>query len=80
MRNPAKQVLVSRLIRQLGTDLVYLDGPDATVVGLLLAQSGTTDLADAHVIVCARRAVTTILTSDPENLRNLAPEIRLEPI
>jgi hypothetical protein len=34
IRNLARQVLVSRLIRQAGADLVALDGPDTTAVGL----------------------------------------------
>jgi len=38
MRNPARQARLSRLIRQAGTDLISLDGPDATAVGLLLAR------------------------------------------
>ena len=55
IRNPARQARVSRLIRQAGTDLVPLDGPDATAVGLLLARTGTSDIVDAHVVVCAQR-------------------------
>jgi hypothetical protein len=56
IRNPARQARLSRLIRQSGTDLVALNGPDATAVGLLLARSGTADIADAHVVLCAQRA------------------------
>jgi hypothetical protein len=45
-------------MRQTGTDLMALDGPDATAAGLLPAQSGTADIVDAHVVVCAEdRAV-----------------------
>jgi hypothetical protein len=33
MRNPARQARLSRLIRQPGTDLMPLHGPDATAVG-----------------------------------------------
>ena len=56
IRNPARQARLSRLIRQAGTDLIALNGPDATAVGLLLARTATTDVVDAHVVVCARRA------------------------
>lgn len=77
IRNPARQVLVSRLIRQVGTDLVPLDGPDATAVGLLLARTGTADIVDAHVVVCAHRSGQPILTSDPDDLRRIAPELHL---
>ena len=77
IRNPAKQARLSRLIRQADTDLIALDGPDATDVGLLLARTGTADVVDAHVVVCARRAKQAIVTSDAGDLRRLAPEIRL---
>ena len=77
MRNPAKQARLSRLIRQASTDLIALDGPDATRVGLLLAQTGTADIADAHVVVCAQRAGQAVVTSDADDLRRLAPGLRL---
>ena len=68
---------LKRLIRQIDTDLIDLDGPDATFVGLLLARTGTADIVDAHVVVCARRAKQAIVTSDAGDLRRLAPEIQL---
>ena len=77
MRNPAKQARLSRLIRQIDTDLIALDGPDATSVGLLLARTGTADIVDAHVVICARRAKQAIVTSDAEDLRRIDPELRL---
>jgi hypothetical protein len=48
IRNPARQARLSRLIRQASTDLVPLNGPDATAVGLLLAETATADVSDAH--------------------------------
>jgi hypothetical protein len=77
IRNPARQVRLSRLIRQAGTDLIALDGPDATAVGLLLARSATADIVDAHVVVCARRAGQAVVTSDADDLRRIAPELRV---
>jgi len=77
IRNPARQALLSRLIRQAGTDLVALDGPDATAVGLLLARTATADIVDAHVVVCAQRAGQPVITSDPDDLRQIAPDLRL---
>ncbi|MBV9677102.1 MAG: PIN domain-containing protein [Acidobacteriaceae bacterium] len=77
IRNPARQALVSRLIRQAGTDLVALDGPDATSVGLLLARTATSDIADAHVVVCAQRAAQPVITSDPDDIRRIAPKLQL---
>ena len=77
IRNPARQARLSRLIRQAGTDLIPLDGPDATAVGLLLARTATADIVDAHVVVCARRAGQAVVTSDTGDLRKIAPELQL---
>jgi predicted nucleic acid-binding protein len=77
VRNPARQALLSRLIRQPGTDLVSLDGREATVVGLLLAQTGTRDITDAHVVVCAQRTGQPVLTSEPDDLKRIAPKLQL---
>lgn len=71
MRSPSKQARLSRLIRQPTTRLEALDGPDATQVGLLLAASRTSDIADAHVVICARRHSEPIVTSDPNDLARL---------
>ena len=75
IRNPARQARPSRLIRQAGTDLIALDGPDATAVGLLLARTGTADIADAHVVVRAQRARQAVATSDPTDLRRISAEL-----
>jgi predicted nucleic acid-binding protein len=77
MRNPARQARLSRLIRQSSTDLVPLDGPDATAVGLFLARTATADIVDAHVVVCARRVGQVLVTSDPADLRRIAPDLQL---
>jgi predicted nucleic acid-binding protein len=74
MRAPAKQTRLSRLIRQPTTHLEALDGPDATQVGLLLAASRTSDIADAHVVICAHRHGEPIVTSDPTDLARLDAE------
>jgi predicted nucleic acid-binding protein len=71
IRRPDRQVLLARLIRQPTTDVVPLDRVDATNVGRLLAASDTSDIADAHVVICARRAGQPIVTSDPDDLRTL---------
>ena len=77
IRRPERQVRLSRLIRQPGTDVIALDRADATHVGRLLAASGTSDIADAHVVICARRAGQPVVTSDPSDLRQLDPALRL---
>jgi PIN domain-containing protein len=77
IRSPARQARLARLIRQPSTDLVPLDATDATATGLLLAASGTSDIVDAHVVVCARRARQAVLTTDPGDLRRLDRRLQL---
>jgi hypothetical protein len=77
IRRPARQARLSRLVRQPTTDLVPLDGPDATAVGVLLAASRSADVCDAHVVICARRNAQPIVTSDPDDLVKLDPKARL---
>jgi hypothetical protein len=77
IRKPDRQARLSRLIRQPMTDVVDLGRVDATSVGRLLAASGTSDIADAHVVICARRADQPVVTSDPGDLRQLDPALRL---
>jgi hypothetical protein len=77
MRNPARQARLSRLIRQPCTDLIPLDGPNATAVGLLLARTATADIVDAHVVICAQRAGQSVVTSDAGDLRRISPALKL---
>jgi hypothetical protein len=77
IRQPDRQARLSRLTRQPTTDVVSLGRVDATGVGRLLAASGTADIADAHVVICARRAGQPVVTSDPDDLHQLDPALRL---
>ena len=77
IRRPERQIRLARLVRQPTTDVVALDRVDATNVGRLLATTGTVDIADAHVVICARRASQDVVTSDPDDLRLLDPAVRL---
>ena len=77
VRRPDRQARLTRLIRQPTTDVIALDRVDATNVGRLLAASGTADIADAHVVICARRSNQQVVTSDPGDLRALDSELRL---
>ena len=77
IRQPERQALLARLIRQPTTDVVPLDRVDATSVGRLLAASETSNVVDAHVVICARRARQRIVTSDPGDLRRLDPAVEV---
>ena len=77
VRNPARQARLARLVRQPTTDVMALDRVDATGVGRLLAASGTVDVVDAHVVLCARRTGQAVATSDPDDLHHLDPGLTL---
>ncbi len=71
IRQPERQAMLARLIRQPTTTVVPLDRVDATSTGRLLAASGTSDIVDAHVVICARRGGQQVVTSDPDDLVRL---------
>lgn len=77
IRRPEQQVRLARLVRQPTTDVAPLDRVDAGSVGRLLRASGTSDVVDAHVVICARRAGQQVATSDPDDLRALDPTLRV---
>jgi hypothetical protein len=77
IRRPEHQVRLARLVRKATTTVVPLDRVDATSVGRLLAASGTTDIVDAHVVICGRRSGQRVVTSEPRDLRRLDPDIQL---
>jgi predicted nucleic acid-binding protein len=77
IRNPPRQALLQRFVRQPTTDIVPLDKADAIAIGAILAAARTADVVDAHVVLCARRAGQAVVTSDPEDLRRLAPGLTL---
>jgi predicted nucleic acid-binding protein len=77
IRNPAKQVRLWRMIQHDETEVVPLDGSHAQAVGSLLAQTGTSDITDAHVVICAQRSGLAVITSDPLDLRRLDAKLRV---
>ena len=45
---------------------------DGRPVGRLLAQAGTSDVVDAHLVMCAVRLDHGILTGDPDDIATMA--------
>ena len=77
IRNPAKQVRLWRMIQFDRTEVVPLDGRHAQAVGALLAKTGTSDIVDAHVVICAQTAGYAVITSDPLDLNRLDAGLRV---
>lgn len=80
IRNPAKQVRLWRVIQYEKTEVIALDGWHAQAVGALLAQTRTSDITDAHVVICAQRAGSAVITSDPLDLRRLDAALEVIPV
>lgn len=64
VRDPAKQANLMRLLA--GFDVHAID--DGVAVGRRLAQSATSDVVDAHLVITAERLGTFVLTSDVEDM------------
>lgn len=77
IRNPATQVRLWRMIQHEQTIVVPLDGAYAQAVGALLARTRTSDIADAHVVICAQKTDFAVITSDPFDLSRLDPKLRI---
>ena len=77
IRDPARQVRLWRMIQFDKTEVILLDGSQAQAVGALLARTSTSDITDAHVVICAQTAGYAIVTSDPLDLKRLDPTLRL---
>jgi predicted nucleic acid-binding protein len=68
-RSP-RQVLLRRFLE--ACELVDLRAADAHHIGVLLARTNTSDIADAHVALVASLRRLAVLTSDVIDLRRLA--------
>jgi predicted nucleic acid-binding protein len=77
IRNPARQVRLWRMIQFENTEVVPLDGGHAQAVGALLAATGTSDITDAHVAICAQKAGYAVISSDPDDLKRLDSQVRV---
>ena len=77
IRNPATQVRLWRMVQHDATDVTPLDASHAQAVGALLARTGTSDITDAHVVICAQRSDLVVITSDPLDLKRLDPKLRV---
>ncbi len=64
--NPARQVPITRLLANLGVDVLPLT--DGRSIGVLLAQTETTDVVDASIAVLARSWNQPVLTTGPDDL------------
>lgn len=76
-RDGRTQARISRLLSADGTRVVALDEPVARASGALCAKAGTADVIDASVAVCAAQHGDAVVTGDPDDIRRLAPRLRI---
>lgn len=76
-RDPSRQALLARFVAAEETSVHALTGERAKAAGLICGRSGTVDVIDASVVLLAREADAVILTSDPDDLSRLAPDLRI---
>jgi hypothetical protein len=76
-RGGARQARLARLLRSSVVSVVALDQRAALRIGARCAVTGTTDVVDMSVALCARDHRHPVITSDPGDLRAIDPSLSL---
>jgi hypothetical protein len=76
-RDPARQVRLGALARGPTTVVPPLDRLLAEAAGILCGRTHTSDVIDASVVLLARRERAVVVTTDPDDLRRLDPNLAL---
>ncbi|WP_244925081.1 PIN domain-containing protein [Actinomyces bowdenii] len=76
-RGGPRQARTARLLADPSVQVIPLDDMTARAVGLLCGRTGRSDVVDAHVALQAQQTGHAVVTSDPQDLRALAPGLRL---
>ncbi len=79
-RDGARQARLARFLRSSRVVVEPLDDARARAAGQLCGVTGTRDVIDAAVVLCARAHGHAILTSDAADLRRLDPTVPLEAV
>jgi hypothetical protein len=76
-RDGRRQVTLVRLLGSSAVDVEPLDDTRARAAGQLCGTTGTSDVIDASVVLCARSRGHSVITSDVDDLRRLDRGLRL---
>lgn len=76
-RGGSRQARLARFLRLPMVAVVALDEAEARAAGALCAQTGTADVIDASVVICARSRGHAVISSDPQDLATLHPTLRI---
>ena len=77
-RGGARQARLAQLLRSPGIEIEALDDQRARMAGQLCGLTGTSDVIDASVVLCARTRGHCVMTSDPDDLRRLDGSLKLD--
>jgi hypothetical protein len=73
-RDGRRQARLARLLASHQVEVEPLDDERARAAGHLCGVMRTSDVIDASVVLCARQRSHRIVTSDPADIRKLAPK------
>lgn len=77
-RAGGRQALLARLVKSKTVEVVPLDEATAKAAGILCGNRGTADVVDASVVICAQnKGNSPVVTSDPDDMMRLDPELHL---
>lgn len=78
-RGSQRQARLARLLAQSTVTTVPLDEPEAKAASALCGRTGTSDIVDASIVICARARARghAVLTGDPDDLAALDPALRI---
>ena len=76
-RGGHRQYAIARLLRSRAVRIDDLGGELAFRIGIRLAETGTSDVIDAHVALLAARLNAIVYTSDPDDIAVLDPSLRI---
>jgi hypothetical protein len=76
-RGSARQARIAQLLSARNATIEPLDEDTARVVGVLCAHTGTSDVVDASVALAGQIHDAVVITSDPDDLRRLVPNLDL---
>jgi predicted nucleic acid-binding protein len=76
-RDGRRQARLARFLGASSVEVEPLDDESARAAGQLCGATGTSDVVDSSVALCARARACTVLTSDVDDLRRLDPRLRI---
>jgi hypothetical protein len=76
-RGGARQVRIAKLLQLQVTSVVALDTKSALRIGARCATTGSADVVDVSVAICASDRKQPVVTSDPDDIAAIGPSLKL---